>query len=320
MMFDMFKQSSSRSSSSSSSISSVAISGSSGLIGTELTKRLQQKGINVIKIKVNDDEITTSDTLEGVDAIIHLAGENVASGDDQDGLLRLTGRWTDRKKDKIVNSRVQGTRALVSAISKLKKKPKTFISASAVGFYGYNNVDTVFDDVSNRRKGEGFLADVCDQWEEEVFKAKDLKNIRVASMRFAVVLSKKGGIISKLLPIFFLGAGGNIGNGDQPFSFVTLNDACRVIEYVLEKKSIEGPINVASPEPTDNAGFTRAFGSALQRPAIIPIPEIAVKLIFGQMGEEMLLGGQKTFPAKLTKSGFVFENSNIEKALIDVVK
>jgi len=249
MMFDMFKTNKQ-----SSSISSVAISGSSGLIGTELTKRLQQKGITVIKIKINDDEITTSDTLEGVDAIIHLAGENVASGDDKDGLLRLTGRWTDRKKDKIIDSRVKGTRALVSAISKLKKKPKTFISASAIGFYGYNNVDTVFDDVSNRRRGEGFLADVCDQWEEEVFKAKALNNIRVSSLRFAVVLSKKGGLIAKLLPIFFLGAGGNIGNGDQPFSFVTLNDACRVIEFVLEKKSIEGPVNVASPESTDNAG------------------------------------------------------------------
>ena len=163
------------------------------------------------------------------------------------------GRWTDNKKKKILESRVKGTSALVSAISKLKSKPKTLISASAVGYYGYNDAETIFDDISNIKKGQGFLADVCERWETEVYKAKPL-GVRTVTARFAVILSKNGGLVQKLFPIFFLGTGGRIGSGTQAFSFVSLNDACRAIEFALENKKIEGPINVSSPEPTDNAG------------------------------------------------------------------
>merc|ERR1719231_277859 len=254
--------------------------------------------------------------LEGVDAVIHLAGENVASGDFSLPFGPL-GRWSAEKKKKIMDSRVKGTKLIVDTVKNLKRKPKLMISASAVGIYGFNDNDTIFTDDAKVR-GAGFLADVVEAWEEEALKAQSQAGIRTVCMRLAPVLSKKAGILGKLLPIFSLGGGGIIGNGNQGFSWVTDEDVLRTIEFLLfDKKSraLKGPINVCSPNPLTNAEFTEAMGKALARPVILPLPEFAVNLLFGEMGQEMLLGGQKVVPSKLSNAGFVYNDIDIVEAI-----
>lgn len=314
---------------SASTIKSIAITGASGLVGTELTKQLQSKGINIITISTKEDLksknnifwspetsfISDITSLEGVDAIVHLAGENVASGE---GPLSVLGRWSPVKKQKIYNSRVSSTKLLVDTMAKLKSKPKVFISASGVGFYGYSDSSTVFDE-SYKNRGEGFLAEVCDVWESESKKAEKI-GIRTVSLRLAPIFSVRAGIIAKLFPIFNLGAGGIIGDGKQPFSWVTLNDVIRAIEFVLfDKSKLSGPVNVCSSNPVDNNEFTEAFGRAIGRPTILPVPEIAAKVVFGEMGKEMLLGGQKVIPKRLIREGFVFQDDEIKTALKKVL-
>lgn len=308
----------------------IAITGANGVVGTALRKQLASKDINIISIsssmkssQLPNEEVVNWDVksqsidasqLEGVDAIVHLAGEGVASGE---GPLAPLGRWSDSKKGKILDSRVEGTSLIVNTIKQLKKKPKVFISASGVGYYGYNTPDTVFDE--SDKIGDGFLAKVCEEWESEALSAEKA-GVRTVCLRLGVVLSKKGGVLGKLGPIFSLGAGGNIGSGDQPFSWVTINDVVRAIEFATEKNSLKGVVNVCSPNPTDNAGFTKALGGALGRPTIFPVPTPVAKVVFGEMGEEMLLGGQKVLPSKLTKAGFAFEDADIDDAVKSVIK
>ena len=254
---------------SNSKISKVAITGASGLVGTALKRSLESKNVNIISITSNQNNVDKPNTviwdiennqidenkLEGVDAIIHLAGEGVASGD---GPLAILGRWDGNKKDKILNSRVQGTKLIVDTISKLKKKPKVFISASAVGYYPYiNNEDTVYDE--NSSTGEGFLANVCKQWEAEALQANKY-NVRTVCGRFGIILSSQGGILKKLLPLFQVGGGGVIGSGRQGFSAVALQDVVNALEFILNEPSLSGPVNICSPIPVDNKEFTKAFG------------------------------------------------------------
>lgn len=189
----------------------------------------------------------------------------------------------------------------------MKKKPKVFVCASGVGYYGYNDQYTKFTEKS--RKGDGFLAEVCEAWETEANRASSL-GVRTANLRFGVVLSPLGGAISKLFPLFFLGAGGTLGSGEQAFSWVTLNDAVRAVSFVLTS-SISGPVNVVAPEPCTNLEFTKAFGAALGRPTIFPLPQVVGNVLFGQMGDEMLFGGQRATPSKLDQAGFKFESTNI---------
>jgi uncharacterized protein len=309
----------------------VAVTGATGLVGTELVKSLESKGYDVIRITTgkpsrssdiawNPSTGTISDegkaSLEGLDSLVHLAGENVASGD---GLLgSITGRWSPQKMDLILNSRVDSTKLLVDTFKGLKSKPKSFVSASAVGYYGYTNSEVIFDE-SSKVQGAGFLAEVSRQWENEALQAAKL-GVRTAALRFSVILSPKGGVLGKLYPLFFLGGGGDLGSGKQGFSWVTIDDVVRAIEFSIAEPSISGPVNVCSPNPVTNADFTKALGAALNRPTIIPLPEFVAKTVFGQMGEEMLLGGQKVVPTKLQKAGFKFLDEDIFQAIARLVK
>jgi len=310
-------------------IQSVAITGATGLLGTELVKSLESKNIKVYRIttrkstRENDifwnpieNTISNPDVLETVDAVINLAGENVASGE---GALAFTGRWTDSKMKKVIDSRVFGTKLLVDTFKTLKSKPKIFLSASAVGYYGFTDSSQIFDETS--KKGEGFLAEVSDRWEQEALKAESI-GVASTCLRFSVILSPAGGVVGKLFPLFNLFLGGIIGSGQQGFSWVTINDAVRAIEFVLLEKSsaLKGVVNVAAPEPCTNEDFTKAFGSALKRPTLFPLPEFAAKLVFGQMGEEMLLGGQKVVPSRLTKAGFKFDSEDIQSAMVKILQ
>ena len=218
----------------STGLKNVGITGAGGLIGKRLSAVLTAQGVAVTPIATNyksgDYSPVDPEIMEGLDVVIHLAGENVASGE---GPLGFLGRWSDAKKSKIMESRVEGTVALVAAMKGLKKKPKALISASGVGYYGYSDADTVFNEQSDR--GSGFLAEVCDRWEGEATRANAM-GIKTAYLRFGVVLSPLGGAVAKLFPLFFLGAGGVLGSGMQPFSFVTLNDAVRAVLFVAEKR------------------------------------------------------------------------------------
>ncbi len=289
-------------------VKTVAITGYSGMIGTKLKKELESSGVTVNRIVTNypknDYSPIDMSALEGADAIIHLAGENVASGE---GPLGFLGQWSDSKKEKILKSRVDGTAAIVDAMKTMKKKPKVFICASGVGYYGYSDQESTFTEKNG--KGDGFLAEVCEAWETEANRASSL-GVRTANLRFGVVLSPLGGAIAKLFPLFFLGGGGVLGSGEQAFSWVTLKDAARAIDFVLNS-SISGAVNVVAPNPCTNEEFTKAFGAALGRPTIFPLPEVVGSVLFGQMGEEMLFGGQRAVPSKLEKAGFKFESSDI---------
>jgi uncharacterized protein (TIGR01777 family) len=302
----------------------VVITGASGVIGTRLCQTLRQRGVMVLTIgrgnssdlswDVDAGEFSGFRELEGVDAVIHLAGENVGSGD---GLLSLLGRWSPAKKQRILESRVKGTRLIVDSIKKLQRKPKVFLSMSGVGVYGFSD-DEVKDESSS--VGDGFLAYVCQQWENEALKAERIAGMRTVLARQAVVLTTTGGVLAKLAPLFSLGGGGNLGSGLQPFCWVSLEDTVRALEFILENSKIAGAVNICSPTLDNNAQFTSALGSALSRPTIVPLPEAIAGIIFGQMGQELLLGGQKAAPAKLTKAGFQFLDADINAAVAKIIK
>jgi uncharacterized protein (TIGR01777 family) len=310
----------------------VAVTGASGLLGEVLVKALESKNYSVRRLTSSSkagenvfnwtpgskdkEGFVNPEALEGVGAVIHLAGENIASGDSSQGPFSLLGRWTEAKKEKILVSRTSGTKTIVTAISKLKKKPSTLICASAVGYYGYTDSQTTFTEASIG-KGEGFLADVCDAWEKEASKSNGTRNL---SMRFSVILSEKGGVVGKLLPLFSLGAGGNFGSGKQAFSWVSVDDAAAAIIFALENQKLSGAVNVCSPNPVTNEIFTQALAKALNRPAVFPLPEFAGRLLFGQFGEETILGGQKVVPQKLIKNGFKFVDEYIFDTLKSLVQ
>lgn len=236
--------------------------------GKELSAKLQSRNIKVIQITTNtkvsgdnviswdpsNGQISSPERLEGVDAVINLAGENIGSGE---GPLAAIGRWSPSKKEKILSSRVNSIRLLAATFESLKKKPKVFLTASAIGFYGCDDSSVLFDESAPR--GKGFLADVCVAVEEETNKVQKL-GIRAVPLRIGVNLSTKGGIIQKLSLPFKFGLGGIIGNGQQGFSWISTEDCVRGIEFVLDNASLNGPVNVVAPSPVTNAEFTAAFG------------------------------------------------------------
>jgi len=231
-------------------------------------------GKTVLPIKRSGGKFAiTSDELEGAEAVIHLAGENIATG----ALPLGIQAWTGGKKDEIMRSRVEGTAQIVSTINACKNPPKVLVCASAVGLYGYDSGDAQFSETSP--KGNGFLAEVVDKWEQESSKAK----CRVVNARFGVVLSKQAGALAKLLPIFQLGGGGILGDGKQYFPFVSERDAVSAVKFLATSGNAKGPYNIAAPVPATNADFTAAMGSALSRPTILPFPGFAAKALFGQM-------------------------------------
>lgn len=295
----------------------ILISGASGLIGSHLIPSLEAKGHEIFKLvrkpPGSEDEIqwdsqkgfsdTEKTKLENFDAVIHLAGDNVASEN-----------WSDAKKKKIRESRVVGTRVLVDALKDLKNPPKTFISASATGFYGDGEDKILTEDGA---KGEGFLPDVCAEWEAESRKAENFA--RVVLMRTGIVLAKEGGALEKMLTPFKFGVGGTVGSGKQWMSWIAIDDIVSIINFFLEKPELKGVFNLTAPNPVTNEQFTKTLGQALSRPTILPIPEFAIKLMFGEMGEKLLLEGARILPKRLEEAGYKFQYPELEPALKHVL-
>jgi uncharacterized protein len=293
----------------------ILISGASGLVGTHLIPTLKAKGHEIFRLvrkaPLSADEIRWDSEkgfaeserakLENFEAVVHLAGDNVASEN-----------WSDEKKRKIRDSRVTGTRVLVDALKRAQNPPKIFVSASAVGFYGDHRKDEVLTEDS--AKGVGFLAEVCDAWETESLKAEQF-GARVVMPRIGVVLAKDGGALEKMLTPFKFGVGGRIGSGKQWMSWISLDDLMRIIHFALENETLRGAVNATAPNPVTNEEFTATFGKVLHRPTILPVPEFAIKLMFGEMGETLLLQGTRVLPKRLQEHGFEFNFTNLEEAM-----
>ena len=290
----------------------ILISGASGLIGRALTERLRSAGDSVqTLVRRNPEEaegeigwdpdagVLDASRLDGLDAVVHLAGRPISS------------RWTEETKAEIRDSRVRGTKLLAEVVSQLPREPKVFISASAIGFYGLRG-DEPLDETST--PGSGFLADVCQEWEAAAAPARDA-GIRTVCLRTGLVLSRAGGMLAQVLLPFKMGAGGVVGTGRQWLSWISLADAAAGIQHAIATAELSGPVNLTAPQPVPNAEFVRTLGKLLGRPTLIPLPAFAVKVLFGEMGDELLLSGQRVLPQKLLASGFQFAHLDLESAL-----
>jgi uncharacterized protein (TIGR01777 family) len=291
----------------------ILISGATGLVGTDLAATLSGQGHVVGRLSRPgstaagktvswDPERGTIDRrgLEGFDAVVHLAGENIASG-----------RWNAAKKARIKDSRVKGTRLLCENLAQLERPPKTLLSASAIGYYGSRG-DEVLTEQSH--SGAGFLAEVCREWEAATTPARE-RNIRVVLLRLGVILTPKGGSLAKMLVPFRLGAGGRIGDGRQYFSWIMLDDVIGAIEHCLRREEVSGAVNVVAPTPVTNGEFTQTLGRVLSRPTIFPMPAFAARLAFGEMADELLLSSQRVEPAVLKATGYSFRFPELEPGL-----
>jgi len=276
----------------------IAVTGASGLIGTALVGHLKSQGHTVQRLvrraAVSSDEITWDpiagtvdmDALAGVDAVIHLAGAGVSDK-----------RWTKKYKAEILNSRLLGTTTIAKAVAIVK--PQVFISASAIGWYGESGNRAV---VESDRVGDDFLAAVCREWES----AADLAGaVRTVKIRTGLVLDPTGGALGKMLPIFRFGLGGKLSNGKQWWSWITLHDQIRAITFLLEN-NVSGPVNLTSPNPVTNSEFTAGLARALHRPALFPVPALALKIVLGGFSAEVL-GSKKVMPQALVEAGFTFD-------------
>ena len=290
--------------------SKILVSGSSGLIGAALLSSLKSTGWTVVRLvrgaTTGDGQIAwdpqkplAPELVSGFDAVIHLAGESIF------------GRWTDAKKTKIMNSRVDGTLHLSQALALAEEKPKVFISSSAIGYYG-NRGDELLREES--APGSGFLAQVTEKWEEATMPAVQA-DIRTAHLRTGVVLTPKGGALGAMLTPFKLGLGGRIGDGRQWMSWIHIQDMVGAIHHILKNDLLQGPVNMVAPKPVTNAEFTKTLAGALSRPAILPMPAFAVKTVFGEMGKELLLASQKVEPGKLISSGYPFRYRDLRASL-----
>lgn len=296
----------------------ILITGASGLVGTHLIPTLKAKGHEIFKLVRKTpkaaDEIQWdagsgfSDAeqlkLENFDAVVHLAGDNVASEN-----------WSEEKKRKIRESRTVGTRVLVDALKKCENPPKILVSASAIGFYGNRNDEILNEDSA---KGVGFFPDVCDEWEQESQKATEF-GARVVNPRIGVVLAKDGGALEKMLTPFKFGVGGVVGSGEQFMSWIAIDDLIKIFHFALETNDLSGAINATAPNPATNEEFTKTLGKVLGRPTIIPIPAFGIKLLFGEMGERLLLEGCRVVPKRLQDSNFEFQFPNLEDAMKHVI-
>ncbi len=289
----------------------ILIAGASGLVGSALVPSLTADGAEVTRLvrstpkpgeiewHPNQDAMDAA-RLEGFDAIINLAGENVAGG-----------RWTEDQKRKIHDSRVNGTHLLSEAMAKLAKPPHVFLCASATGFYG-DREDEVLDEHSD--SGGGFLAGVCREWEKATEPAV-AAGVRVVNLRFGVILSREGGMLAKLLTPFKMGMGGKVGSGKQFISWVAIDDVTSAIKLALNDETFRGPLNVVSPNPVTNEVFTKTLGHVLSRPTALAMPAFAARLAFGEMADEMLLASQCVVPKRLSDAGYEFKYPELEGAL-----
>jgi uncharacterized protein len=289
----------------------VAITGSSGLIGTALGRRLRDDGhevIPVVRSKPGDNQIGWSVTerriddgaFDGIDAVVHLAGAGI--GDK---------RWTDAYKEEILESRTVGTALVAGAVNDAANPPKVLLSGSAIGYYGASTTET-FDETDPA--GDGFLADVCEAWESSAAPAQ-AGGTRLVFLRTGIVLSAAGGALKKQLPLFKFGLGGKMGNGKQWQSWISLDDEVGAIVHLL-RSDVAGPVNLTAPNPVTNAEFTSTLGSVLKRPTILPIPKFGPKLLLGgELADNLLFSGQKVLPTVLQRDGFEFQHPDLETAL-----
>jgi uncharacterized protein (TIGR01777 family) len=325
----------------------VVITGSSGMVGSALTDSLVRDGHTVVRLarsgatretskgyggqrQEKNKSATKSDggrildvawnpnaqgleaepfgkereKIEGADAVVNLAGASIAGG-----------RWSEGRKALLRSSRVQTTREIVRALEKLENRPKTLVSASAIGYYG-NRGDEVLTEES--KPGEDFLARLPQEWEAEAVKAEGL-GVRVARLRFGIILAKHGGALPQMMLPFKFGAGGRIGTGQQWMSWITLQDTVMVIRKVLENRAVSGAVNVVAPQPVRNADFAQALGRAMHRPAIFPTPAFALRLALGEMAEALLLASQRVAPARLEQLGHRFAQRDLRSALASVL-
>ena len=295
----------------------ILITGATGLIGNALQRSLRSKGHELLlasRKPPKDDSYVQWDIeggfaeperLEDIDAVIHLAGENISAL-----------RWTDEKKKAIRDSRVLGTRNVVDTISELKQRPKVLIAASAIGFYGDRGDEELTE---TSKAGKNFLAEVSREWEAEARRAED-SGVRTVLLRTGIVLSKDGGALGTMLTPFKFGLGGVIGDGKQWMSWIALDDHIEAINFVLENGAMRGAVNSVSPHPVRNEEFTKVMGDVLYRPTFIPVPEFAVHLAFGEMGEALLLDSMKVIPKRLEDAGFKFKFPELKKAIENAVK
>jgi len=293
----------------------ILVSGASGLVGGTLVPFLTTGGHDVRRLGrgrkragtvVWDPEAGSIDRagLDGIDAVVHLAGENIAGG-----------RWTAEKKARIRDSRVVGTRLLCEALAAMARPPKVLVAASAIGFYGDRGNDPVDEDSA---PGAGFLADVCREWEAATAPAA-AAGIRVVNLRLGVVLSGAGGALATMLTPFKLGLGGPVGGGRQYMSWIAIDDVADAVLFALTTPSLSGPVNAVSPGVVTNAEFTATLAKVLSRPAVVPMPAVAVRLLLGEMGEELLLASTRVAPQRLEAADFHFRFPTLEPALRHVL-
>jgi len=302
-------------------VSRILISGASGLIGSALARSLEAGAVEVTslvrrkprngkEIQWNPNAAISPDLVSGFDAVIHLSGENIA------------GRWTEQKKRRIRDSRVISTNFLSQAIAKTEKKPSVFVCASAIGYYG-NRGDEVLTEGSP--SGEGFFPEVCREWEAATEFAADA-GVRVVTLRTGIVLSREGGALKPMLLPFKLGLGGRIGDGRQYWSLIHIADFVSAVHYILgdvgggASSPVRGPVNMVAPNPVTNAEFTRVLASTLKRPALLPAPAFALRLVVGELADEGLLASARVVPKKLLDSGFQFRFPELKSALDDLLR
>jgi uncharacterized protein (TIGR01777 family) len=294
----------------------ILVTGSTGLVGAALVARLTASGHRVLPLRRGtvgsaSEAVWNPETGQvhfpasfPLDAVVHLAGENIAQ------------RWTPAAKARIRASRVDATRLLCEALVKLPPPPRVLVCASATGYYG-DRGDEVLGEQSG--SGTGFLAEVCQAWEQAAEPARRC-GIRVVHLRLGVVLAHHGGALAKMLPAFRLGLGGRLGAGRQFWSWIVLEDLLRVIELALAETNLSGAVNAVSPAPVTNAKFTRSLARALRRPALLPMPAMVVKLLFGEMGREALLASARVRPPRLIESGFAFRFPELDAALVSALE
>lgn len=289
----------------------ILISGSTGFIGSHLSHYFKTKGHEVVALTRKqgrkdsvfwDPKVGKADPLafEGFDAVIHLAGKNISSG-----------VWTEKFKRELFTSRCRDTWLLSQTLSRLENPPKTFISASAIGFYGDRGEEILTEESP---KGKGFFSDLCEKWEDATKSAKE-KGIRCVHTRFGVVLSPRGGILKKLLPLFRLGLGAIIGSGNEHLSWIDLEDVIGGMEHILQNHAIQGPVNFTSPHSTTSKEFAKTLASVLHRPCFFSIGRKPLRMMFGQMADEMLLASAKVLPTALENSGYFFKYSSLDAAM-----
>jgi uncharacterized protein len=295
----------------------VVISGATGLVGRALTQSLQADGHTVAKFARPGEQKNPGDVdwnpasalvdvaaLEGCDAVVNLSGAGIAAK-----------RWTDDRKKVLRSSRIDSTRVLIEALSRLHRKPSVFVSASAVGFYG-NRGDEVLTEAAAH--GKDFLSILARSWEAEAHRAEIL-GIRTVIARFGIILSKDAGSLPEMMRPVKLGVGGRMGSGKQWISWVALDDVVRILHRAIDDVSWRGPVNIASPNPERNSDFVKILASVLHRPAVVPAPAFALRIILGEMADALLLSSQRARPEFLQKAGFTFRHENLEDALHDLL-